>query len=455
MRPAVLRKVAVSALAALALWTATRAQDDAARVSPIVQVVRRVGPAVVNISTEEKVENPFHKSFLQAVFGSLFDVSPSSGAPAADSLGSGIVIDGRGYILTNEHVVLRASKINVRFADRRKLAAEVIGTDPASDLAVLKVDVVGDLPSIPLGPSGDILPGETVIAIGNPSGAGSTVTSGIVSTLRRQVKAGDRVYVDFIQTDASINAGNSGGPLLNIKGDLIGVNTAIHSEGPGVSFAIPSDRARKVFEDLLRYGEVRMAWLGLDVRSVAAEVGLEGAGLPAGASVRRVYAGSPGDRSGLAAGDVIVKMAGKAVESHEDFDAAVSRLKTGDVVSIGYKRGQEERIASVTAGDFPSGLAETYLSDQVGVDLADISLSLRSQYPQLPDEGVIVTRVRPRSRAEATGLEEGDVIRQINDLPIHDMSTLRAAIPRMVGRGSLLLKVARGRNSYYVTLDMS
>jgi len=455
MRPASLRKVPVSALVTLAVWTTASTQDDAVRVSPVVQVVRKVGPAVVNISTEEKLENPFHKTFLQAVFGSLFDISSSSGAPAADSLGSGIVIDGRGYILTNEHVVLRASKINVRFADRRKLAAEVIGTDPASDLAVLKVEGAGDFTSIALGRSADILPGETVIAIGNPSGTGSTVTTGVVSTLRRQVKAGDRIYADFIQTDASINAGNSGGPLLNVRGDLIGVNTAIHSEGPGVSFAIPSDRARKVFEDLLRYGEVRIAWLGLDVRSVAAEVDPKGAGLPAGASVRRVYAGSPGDRAGLAAGDVIVQMAGKSIFSHEDFDAAVSRLKADDIVSISYERGPEERVASVTAGDFPPGLAETYLSDQVGVDLADISLSLRSQYPQLPDEGVIVTRVRLRSRGEATGLEEGDVIRQINDLPIHDMSTLRAAIPRMVGRGSLLLKVARGRNSYYVTLDMS
>jgi S1-C subfamily serine protease len=447
-------RVTVSACALLVLASLEAAQEESARVNPVIQVARKVGPAVVNVSTELKVENPFHGSFLQAVFGTLFDSGPGADR-SANSLGSGIVIDPRGYILTNEHVVLRASRIQIRFADRRKLAAEVIGTDPGSDLALLKVEGAGDIASVPLGRSADLLQGETVIALGNPEGRGGAVTTGVVSAVRRQVKAGGRTYADFIQTDAPINPGNSGGPLLNEKGEVIGVNTVIHSEGPGVSFAIPADRARKVFEDLLRYGEVRIAWLGLEVRSVTAEIDPQGGGLPAGAAVRRVYPGSPGERAGLAAGDVIVQMAGEKIGSHEDFDTAVGRLKTGDTVIVSFFRGEDQKSAPVVAGDFPPGLAETYLDDQVGVELGDIPLALRSQSPQLPDDGVIVTRIRARSRAEATGLEEGDVIRQINDMGIHDMSSLRAAIPRMVGRGSLLLKVARGRNSYYVTLDMS
>jgi len=416
-------------------------------------VVRKTAPAVVSISTEEKLENPFHGSFLQSVFGNLFDPE-GTGGRSSNSLGSGIVIDERGYILTNEHVVLRASRLYVSFPGGRKIRAEVIGTDPASDLALLKMEERRKFSSLAFVLSSDLAMGETVIAIGNPAGQGIAVTTGVVSAMGRQVQAGERIYTDFIQTDASVPSGSSGGPLLNMRGDLIGVITAIHSEGPGVGFAVPADRARKVSEDLLRYGEVRMAWLGLDVRSVAAEVGPEGAGLPGGAAVRRVYPGSPAERAGLAAGDVIVGMGTGAISNHPDFDTAVGRLKTGDTVPVTYYRETESRIVAVTAVDFPPELAEAYLSDQIGVELADISPSLRSQSPQLPADGVIVTRVRARSRAAATGLEEGDVIRQINDLPIHDMSSLRVAIPRTVGRGSILMKVARGRNSYYVTLEL-
>ncbi|MBI3449943.1 MAG: trypsin-like peptidase domain-containing protein [Acidobacteria bacterium] len=442
------------ALLAAALSATAVAQEEAPPARPIVQVAQTAGPAVVNVSTEEKVDNPFHRTFLQAVFGSLFDVDPS-GAAATGSLGSGVLVDARGYVLTNEHVILRGTKIFVRLADRRRLPAEVVGTDPTSDLAVLKIEGGADFPSIPFGRSSDLAVGQRVIALGNTQeGPGRTIAVGVVSSLHRQVRAGGRVDGDFIQTDAAVSAGNSGGPLLTLKGELVGVSTSLHIDGPAVSLAIPADRARKVFADMLGYGEVRGAWLGLDVRTVPAMVDLDGAGLPAGAAVRRVYPGSPAERAGIVEGDVIVQMATAKIESHEDFDAAVSGLRTGDGVSLAFYRGSENRAASLTVGEFPPGLAEAYLSDQVGVDLADISPAMRAQYPQLPPEGVIVTRVRVRSHAHATGLEEGDVLRQIDGTTLHEMTTLRAAVPRMVGRGSLLLKVARGRNSYYVTLDM-
>jgi len=441
------------ALLAAALSAAALAEDEAQPARPVVQVAQKAWPAVVNISTEEKVDNPFHRTFLQAVFGSFFDADPAGGAGTA-SLGSGVLVDSRGYVLTNEHVILRGTKIFVRLADRRILPAEVVGTDPASDLAVLKIEGGADFPAIPFGRSGDLVVGQRVVALGNPQGPGRTVAAGLVSALHRQVRAGGRVDADFIQTDAAVGPGNSGGPLLTLKGELVGLSTAIRTEGPAVSFAIPADRARKVFGDLLGYGEIRGAWLGLDVRTVPPMIDLDGAGLPAGAAVRRVYPGSPGERAGIAEGDVIVQMAGLKIESHEDYDDAVSGLRAGDGVSIAFYRGSENRVAALTVGEFPPGLAEAYLSDQVGVDLADISPAMRAQYPQLPAEGVIVTRVRVRSHADATGLEEGDVLRQIDGTTLHEMTTLRSAVPRMVGRGSLLLKVARGRNSYYVTLDM-
>jgi len=440
-------------VAALAGALCVFAQEEADRRSPVVQAVQKAAPAVVIVSTEMRVENPFHGSFLRSFLGSLFekDQDEESGE---EFLGSGILVDVRGYVLTNEHVVLRASRINVTLPDKRKLAAEVVGTDPSSDLAVLELEGGAGFPVLALGRSSDLMAGETVIAVGNTPDLGSTVTTGVVSAVKRSVKVGDRRYNDFIQTDASINSSNSGGPLLNIKGEVIGVNTAIQSPAQGVGFAIPADRARKVYEDLIRYGEVRLAWLGLDVRSVDVETMADGIQFPAGAAVRRAYPGSPADKAGLAAGDVIVRLGGLVVSNHEDFDAAVSRLKTGDTVAINYSRGGAQRVAVLTASEFPPALSELFLDDQIGIEVTDIPPALRAQTQVLPRDGVIVTRVRARSPAAATGLEEGDVIRQVNNIPVRDMAGLREAIPRLAGRPSLLLKVARGRFSYYAALDL-
>jgi serine protease Do len=454
--------VAVEAAAILSsvvgLWLISPAafaqEEEFPRRSPVVDLVQRAGPAVVNIVTEEQVENPFHGSFLRSFFGTLFE-TPREPNGAEDTLGSGVSVDPRGYVITNEHVVLRASRITVTFPDRKKFPAEVVGTDPSSDLALLRLEGGAAFPILTLGRSSDLLVGETVIAVGNTPELASTATMGVLSAVKRSVRVGEREFRDFLQTDAAINSSNSGGPLFNIKGDLIGINTAIHSERERVSFAIPSDRARKVFEDLLRYGEVRLAWLGMDVRSVKEETAGEGVQLPAGAAVRKVYPGSPAQRAGLAAGDVIVRMGGGAITDHDDFDAVLSRMKTGESVAITWSRASSQRYAVLTAVEFPRSLSDVYLDDQVGVELADIPFALRQQTQTLPRDGVIVTRVRARSPAEATGLEEGDVIRQVNDVPIRDMITLRDAIPRVVGRPSLLLKIARGRFSYYATIDLS
>ncbi|HET6372228.1 MAG TPA: trypsin-like peptidase domain-containing protein [Candidatus Polarisedimenticolia bacterium] len=445
----------------------------ASRRSPVVVVVEGASPSVVNISTEQKVENPFHPSVLDSFFKGLLEGGDTGQQGTggdhyvASNLGSGVIIDPRGYVLTNEHVLWRASRVHVVLSDRRKFEAEVVGVDPRSDLAVLKVEPTVGLPAITLGTSSDLLIGETVIAIGNPYGLSNTVTTGVVSALRRSIKAGDRVYSDFIQTDASINPGNSGGALLTIDGELVGINTAILGEGQGIGFAIPVDRARKVFEDLVRYGEVRIAWLGLEVknlddRSYAALMGsrkdrTDGGAVSIaapGVQVRRVYAGGPAEKAGLAAGDLVTAVGGEPVTSRTDYDTAISKFKAGDHIEIAYRKASSEKRTTVEAGEFPAALAESYLAEKVGIEVTEIPAGLRQRYPELLSEGVWVARVRSPSPASYYGLQRGDVLRGIYERPLKDLQSLRESVPRIVGRDAVLVKVLRGRYQYNVTIDL-
>jgi len=436
--------------------------------------VESASPAVVNISTEQRVDNPFHRPGLGGLLsGRPGPSDPDPTEPVGDeyvqnSLGSGVVIDSRGYILTNEHVLWRASRVHVVMSDRRQFDAEVVGVDPRSDLAVLRIDAGGrPLTAVRAGTSSDLMIGETVIAIGNPYGLSNTVTTGVVSALARSVRAGDRVYSDFIQTDASINPGNSGGPLLNVDGELIGINTAILDEGQRIGFAIPVDRARKVVDDLIRYGEIRVAWLGLDVRDLSdrdyanlvardPSEGEPGAvSVPApGAPIRRIYPGGPAEAAGLEVGDLITALGAQAVSSRTDFETAASKLKPSEKVTVSYRRGTAERRTEMTAIDFPAGIAEEYLADKLGLEFGDIPAEWLQRYPGLPPDGVVVVQVRNRSRGFFAGLERGDILRGIDDSRVGRMADLGQAAARIVGRDAVLLKVVRGRFQYNVTVDL-
>src|SRR5512141_2669246 len=276
---------------------------SASRRTPVVVVAHNVLPAVVNIQTEatfrRRETDPFFDPF--GFFGGQDRVYSSQ------SLGSGFVWSSDGIIVTNNHVVEGASKITVNFNDGRQVEARLIGVDPDSDLAVLRVDSRG-LTAAPIGTSSDLLIGETVVAVGNPFGLSGSVTTGVVSALGRSVpsKEEGRTFTDFIQTDASINPGNSGGPLLNIEGKLIGINTAIFANAQGIGFAIPVDRARKVIQDLLRYGQVHSAWIGAVTSTLTPEEAKRtGVRVTHGAVVARVFNGSPAQAAGLRPGDVI------------------------------------------------------------------------------------------------------------------------------------------------------
>ncbi len=434
------------ALVALASSVDSRvlAQEPAGNVqvsrrSPTVQVVESVGPAVVNISTEQRVENPFYSSLFK-----LLEPPQGRDGRTLNSLGSGVIVDPAGYILTNEHVIVGASYIKVTASDGTEYDAEVKGVDPRSDLAILKVENQNPLPAVTMGRSSDLMIGEDVVAIGNPFGLSNTVTTGVISALGRSVRSGERLYTDFIQTDASINLGNSGGPLLNIRGELVGVNTAIYGEGQGIGFAIPVDRARRIVEDLIRYGEVRSTWIGIEVHET--RIGLV---------VRQIYSDSPAARAGLEPGDWIRTAAAAQMRNRFELDTALSQLRPGEKILLGVERDRENLELEVTVQEFPLQAAEQLAYDVMGIAVQPIPESWRGQVPFKAGVGVLIDKVRPRSRAAQRGFRRGDVVIQMDGLSMRNVDAFRRAVARSLGRHSVLLLIQRGHFRHYVTMELS
>jgi serine protease Do len=416
------------------------ASVSAARRTPIVTVAHDVGPAVVNIQTESTIRrreiDPFFDPF--GVFGGR-DRSYTS-----QSLGSGFVWSSEGIIVTNNHVVEGASRITVNFNDGTQLAAKLIGVDPDSDVAVLRVDAK-NLLTAPIGTSSDLQIGETVIAVGNPFGLSGTVTTGVVSALGRSVpsKEAGRTFTDFIQTDASINPGNSGGPLLNIEGRVIGINTMIYANAQGIGFAIPVDRARKVIQDILRYGQVHSAWIGAVTATITPEEARR-TGLPTsrGALVARVISGSPAQAAGLKAGDIITAVAGKAVDSREVFSTLTATVAAGQPLSLTVARGGNSQSISVHPSEAPADLGLRILHEIAGLRVID------------QNRTVVIDEVARGSRSENIGLAQGDVIVGVNGTEVASVKDLNQALTQSAERSSIVLQVARGRYIYSLTFPM-
>ena len=293
------------------------------RRTPLVIAVEKVGPAVVNIFTEESapaVRNPF-RNFGGSPFDRFFDNFFPPTNSRRRSLGSGVIINRDGYILTNEHVVAKAVRIKITLIDKREYQAKLIGADIKSDLAIIKIDSKEPLPFVEMGCSDDLMIGESVLAIGNPFGLSHTVTTGIISAINRTIRPDKRrVYQDFIQVDASINPGNSGGPLLNINGSLIGINTAIYQEAEGIGFAIPIDNARRIVNELIRFGKVRRGWIGISVQDMTPEI-LEFFKMDKqqGILVVRIIKDSPAERAGLKAGDIVLSLDRHPINKKVDY----------------------------------------------------------------------------------------------------------------------------------------
>ncbi len=432
--PAALLAIVLAARTAPAAVAAPPAAGDDIRRNPVVDVVERVSPAVVNISAESLVRerDPF--------FGGLLGRSRR-----AVSLGSGLIVDPAGVVVTNAHVIEGASRITVTTLDGRELPADVVGSDRDADLAVLSV-AAHDLPAVGLGTASDLLIGETVVAIGNPYGLSHSVTAGTLSARGRALPtqgAGETRFTDFLQTDASINPGNSGGPLVDLRGVVIGINTAIISGANGIGFAIPADRARRVVADLRRYGETRPLWSGLRLTTVdVALARAEDLPVERGARVDRVVPGSPAAAAGFAAGDVVVAIAGQPVAAREDVTTALYSAPPGDALPVAVRRGERRLTLSLAAERPPRGLGLELLERTVGLTVAASGGRL------------VVQRVAPGTPAAARGLRPGDAVLAANGQRVGEPAALGREVLRSFDRGSLFLVVQRGRFAYNLSLPV-
>ena len=429
-----------------------------------VELAKQLKPAVVNISTKRveegmpELQGPMgqdeqFQQFFKHFFGNQ--------RRTVKSLGSGFIINPGGHILTNNHVVDRATEIRVKLAVGRELSAKVIGRDPKTDLALLKVDATG-LPVIPLGDSSALQVGAPVMAIGNPFGLEQTVTTGIVSATGRVI--GEGPYDDFIQTDASINPGHSGGPLINAQGQAVGVNTAIFSQSGGsvgISFAIPVNVAKPVVTQLAQTGRVDRGWLGVTIQPLTPELA-KGLGLPnpQGALVASVADGSPAQKAGLGQGDVITEYNGRKVARSDDLPRAVAETPVGREVPLTVLRNGKP--VTVTAKIAQLEEPEQKVVAQPGGEKAPLGLSVESLTPDLARQlglsesrGVIVKGVQDGSPAAEAGIQPGDVIVEADRHPVASVTELRRVVETHAKGTSLLMLVHRNGSSIYAAITLS
>ena len=426
---------------------AAAASDPFLRNTAPVRVVKAAGPAVVNITTEQIVQrrSSFGAFGRDPTFDRFFrDFFEPRGPATVKSLGSGVVIDAHGHILTNEHVIARADHIRVTMADGREFDATVLGADPNNDIAVLRVETDENLPWVEPATSNDLMVGEPVIAIGNPFGLSNSVTTGVISALNRSIRTEHRTFHGFLQTDASINPGNSGGPLLNAEGKLIGINTAVYGGGQGIGFAIPIDVAKRVVSELIAHGEISPVWLGLEfqdlTRTLREVLDLDGDG--GGALVNRVRPGSPAAKAGVERGDVVTHVEKRPPHSaHEFFEMLESVTMHQELRFDLLREGQQLRL-TLRAEEFPPDLVS-----QLAVELLGLSLEL--------DRGVfVVTAVRTGSGAARTGFQVGDFVLGINGRQLADKDAFRRSVLDLRGRHRALLVVQRGTGRYHVTVPL-
>jgi S1-C subfamily serine protease len=421
---------------------ATGSTASSLRRTPVVAVVQRVRPAVVNLTAEQVVNVPERTAFDE-LFGDLFpELAPRGGRRVtAQSLGSGVVISPSGLVVTNDHVIAGAAAIKVRFENGDTVGASVVGSDADADLALLRLPRATPV-NLPIATRDDLMIGETVIAIGNPLGLEGTVTVGVLSARDRTVRSPrtNRVYTDFLQTDASINPGNSGGALVDLDGRLVGINTAIVGGAQGIGFAIPAKRVRRVVQDLLRYGAVQPAWLGMFVRSRGEARRDEP--LEPGVEVADVFAGSPAAIAGITEGSILTRAGGRPLTSREDYATAVAQLAPeGNITFELVARGVARRV-TVTAVRPPADVGEEILVRFVGVRLRERT------------GAVAVARVVPGSAADRTGLAEGDVVLQIDGQAVGNIAEVDRVVARDHTRSSLLLVVQRGPFAYHLTFPL-
>jgi len=419
----------------------------------LAPMLKNVTPGVVNISTRTLIEVQQNPLLSDPFFRRFFDLPKQQRQREAQSLGSGVIVDAdRGYILTNNHVIDKADEITVTLHDGRKLNAELVGTDPGTDVAVIRVEN-GSLTALPMADSELLQVGDFVVAIGSPFGLSQTVTSGIVSALGRS-GLGIEGYEDFIQTDASINPGNSGGALVNLRGELVGINTAIVSRSGGnvgIGFAIPINMASKIMEQLVSYGKVDRGQLGGIVQDLTPELA-SAFGLDAetrGAVVVKIIKDSPAQQAGMQLGDIVVAINGNVVQTAADVHNTIGLLRVGQKVGIDVlRKGKKRRVYATIAGPQEVSIEAGGVSARLtGAEFGDIDPG-SPLYGKI--KGVLVRGVKSGSPASHTGLRQGDVITAINKAPLGNVGDLLKAINNKPGQ--LLLEIRRGRASVTILL---
>ncbi|MBI3085393.1 MAG: DegQ family serine endoprotease [candidate division NC10 bacterium] len=469
------RAVALVAVYVLASGLPALAQDGRSALQTLqdafVQVAQAVKPAVVNIATTQRPRPqegrrapqapPFFRGPFRDFFGEDFLERFFGEQPQRErrSLGSGVIVDKRGYILTNNHVIEQADQIEVRLSDKRKFAATVIGKDPKTDLAVIKIDAPDDLPVAKLGDSNAIRIGEWAIAIGNPFGLDQTVTVGVISAVGRS-EVGITTYEDFIQTDASINPGNSGGPLVNLNGEVIGINTAIVATGQGIGFAIPISMAREIKDRLLAQGRVVRAWLGVGIQELTEELAPQfGVKPEAGVLVGNVMPGSPAERGGLKTGDIIQEFNGAKIANVRQLQREVAQSPVGSPARVKVLREKQPVEVTIVLGEQPAEAAAAApapspveSAERFGLTVQDLTPELREQLRLNGTDGVIVSSVDEAGPAARAGIRPGDLITEANREPAKSARDFARILGQMRRGQNLLVLVRRDGSSRFAVL---
>ncbi len=462
----------------LGVPAAVRHSETAGSASPVLsetpmvpanfsELAEKVRPGVVNIQVVKKIKNvglgfpnfPGHPDGDRNPFGDFFGPFSQGNQPRSfeqQGVGSGVVISRDGYILTNNHVVEEADQIKVKLSNGKEYRGKVVGRDPKTDLALLKIEGASELQPLKLGNSEEMKVGSWVVAVGSPFGLEQTVTAGIISAKGRIIGSGP--YDNFIQTDASINPGNSGGPLINMKGEVVGINTAIMAQGQGIGFAIPINMAKQVEVQLQNKGHVTRGWLGVTIQEVTPELA-KSFGLKdnKGALVAQVGPGSPAEKAGIEQGDIILTFDGQAISDSKDLPRIVASTAVGKTVTVKLFREGKEMDRSLKVGE----LEEKVDREKAGASHKTLGASVQDLTPDIAQGlglkksgGVVVAQVEPGSPADEAGLQNGDVIREVNRKPVKNTDDFVQKLEKAQGQGTLLLSIQRGENHLFAAVKL-
>jgi serine protease Do len=432
-------------------------------------LAKDASPAVVHIRVEKTVKrgggefrqfenHPFQEDDRYKDFFDHFFGGKNPREFKQNGLGTGFIIDKDGFIVTNNHVVKDADKIKAVLKDKGEYDAEIVGRDPHTDLALIKIDTKKELPTVRLGSSDKLQVGEWVAAIGSPFGLEQTVTAGIVSAKGRVIGSGP--YDDFIQTDASINPGNSGGPLINMNGEVVGINTAIIAGGQGIGFAIPIDLANGIIKQLKTNGEVTRGWLGITIQDLSGELaeyyGVKG---QTGVLVADVIPGDPADQAGIKPKDIILKVNGDTVTTGRDLTAKSADLTVGDNAALTVLRDGKEKTLNVKVGKRPLSLAAAQAprlekETEFGFQVADLTPQMARQLNLSDEKGVVVVGVKANSKAEKAGIQKGDLIKEVNRQPVESTSDFKKMVHNNKTGDGVDLLVKR-MNAGYVVIHLA